>query len=932
MSATKVDPAAEPQDEGLAFVKTLDGLDTQVQGLIVTYNRRWEALRQLQDSADKQSHTKGFEGRLEAAGAALKEAETALKAPMRNLNEAAEDLLHCVYVLASRRKNPAIFYGKSSNSLASAKTLGENPAQEERTARRKEEQEALDGIDQVAISSGDTVKEINRLLDHTSTKRMAEEMDIVTYQSNAKRLFDRIQAEFNQAQASFTEDQGKVRKMREAINGFGLKSDNWVANLPHEIDATGSTKSMLASTDGFNAATDALRTAYTFLVRYDNFLDYAKGYAGSVGREFYTEASVEAFKDATRLHARRIEQQGLFSSYWTMGMALASAMIVAIVLIYLDNNLALKNWIIPVTGTAAAIGYIASLTLGRHARDGIMGDLRRALFESVSQTVDEPPTAGEPPPDRRANREVGRRSDDYFKFRKLLWKTFDKTTTSAAPSSPVTESSASLAKTLIGVSTSKWPIYENVMRRRNVGVLAAIAAVTVGLSLLTGSLDPRKSFAFISRTDELGSCVLERGRVLVATGGSYFVSPQESGSVTEIAKSLVLRIEPSEAATTANPTAKPDLPNCDERSDVKAPDQAALVTATDKLTGSVKAGLESVAKQIGTGQDNPAPLANLVGATKDLADNVKGGLDAVAGKLGTGTGQAEPVSLAGLVAATNALAYTVKAALQDAAKVVAGSPAPPGSGGSAPIVVPIIIDAPPADAPDMQAGPTFITQVYTTDGKVHDYGSGVMMLPIFLDPVVSNGDKQLGGDNGAIDTTQEAFFFGARSLSDPKLPDTGAKRKLLHEIASSYATCMAKAKDAFAKAGGKGTSPKLTLRIEGYASEKWETVNDPDQRKNLNLYLAEGRRNAVIQALEADAPSIEIEPKPVSLAFNRLADVDTAKVKGGFEFDSYSAMEASLAGKVPGGSQPEAPVDLLRRSVVISVDGELPEQCRPKAG
>lgn len=844
----------------------------------------------------------------------------------KNCSDQAKALFHAVYCLVSRQNSPAIFYNDKGNSLPLPQSVDDVP----------EERKALAAIQKVGISSADTIKEINRLLDLASAKRIAEEMDIVTYHSNAGRLFDRVKDEFGQGLKVFEQDRQSIDAQLADIGRF---------RSPLESVST-----RQAPANPNQPADDRLLAeAEEFLARYRNFLAYAGNYADRVGRDFYTEASVDAYKEATRPYAIRIEKTGLFGAKSALITGGLTGLVVAFALIVFDNNLVFKNWIIPTAAVAAIAAYAASVIFEKARRDSFMSALRGTLYDSVLENAAELPGGRGNQPgltrmDRILNTMKGKRSDQYFSFKKLIWKDFEKTSPKKnIRSKPL----SSELESFVNTSSSR----ESVTFLINAFTSIFFILAMLSPSFFSGTLGRDKQFAFISRTTELGSCVLERGRVLLASGGSYFVETLDGSPVTEIDKSLVLRIEPVDQdrttakqddaiapqsdetvgqvgpqakgiqpAETKRAVSQSNLPDCAApRPEPKASDQAALVTATEKLAGSVTEGLASVTKQIGTGQGNPA----LVGATKDLADNVEKGLGAIADKLGKGTGQDDASPLARLVGATGSLAANIK----EGAGLIASSQAP-----AAPIVVPIIINAPPAPpgAPEAQAsGPTFITQVYAADGKVYDYGSEAMMLPIFLDPVVSNGDKQIGGGDGVINTTQEAFFFGARSLSDTNLPDTGAKRKLLHEIASSYATCMAKAKDAFDKAGSKGASPKLTLRIEGFASEKWETVKDPALRKNLNLYLAEGRRNAVIQALEADSSAIEIVPKPVRLTFAQLTDVDTAKVTNGFEFDSYDAMEASLIGKVPGGSQPEAPVDLLKRSVIISVDGEPPQQCRP---
>jgi hypothetical protein len=963
MSATN-DPADNPQDEesefreaASRFSAALKDIDTNVQGLIKENRPLWDGLAQLLSRPGEEIETGKPDNRQAEIKTATDKALITLAEPRSRLEAAAEDFLHYVYELASRRKNPAIFYGERSNSLASAETLGDGNTLVGRNTRRVKEQKALDDIRQVAISSGDTVKEINRLLDLTSTKRMAEEMDIVTYQSNASRQFDRIQTEFNQAVASFKADQDDVGLMSEAVGDFKLKKDGWIkAMLPGVAAENKAVEPLLEA-----VSANLIITADTFLRRYKNFLVYAQSYASSVGGEFYTEASVEAYKDGTRVHAERIAKEGLFASLWTILVGLVAGLAVASTLILYDNNLALKNWLVPAACIAAVLAYLFSVRFGQIARDRIMNDLRQTLYDSVS---DSPVVLSPAAPKATAtgklwtwlktwsfDRWLGTRvletctalwgyldfshgdSDEFFRFSKIKWEDLDKGVTNSD------RTKDSLALKIYDVNKFKWPMNQSRTFLKNAGMLLAILAIPLIFSYYSDTFGRDRQFAFISRTNELGSCVLERGRILLATGGSYFVETRDGNPVTEITKSLVMRIEPSETATTTNPGPKPDLPNCaTPRPEPKAPDQMALVTATDRLGGSIKDGLNTVASRIGGGQDDPTPLANLAAATKDLADNVKTGLGTVAAKLGGST--PNPVSLADLTAATDKLASNVKNGLDAVAGRIPASPDSAGTqASSAPVVVPVIINAPsaPASAPQTQAGPTFITQVYTADGKVYDYGSGTMMLPIFLDPVAGSHDPSF--DKAGINTPEKAYFFGLTSLTNENLPNSKAKRALVHEIGARYTECMERTRIANEKAGNTGAAPRLKLSIEGYASEKWDGVEENATKQTFNLFLAEGRRAAIIQALGIDHPLIDIDKKPPPVTFGSWQDVHAGQISPTFVFEDYRAMKTSLEKRLPPlpGDEPSTEEkaqqeSILAHAAVISVDGETPPLCRPGAG
>ncbi|MGX5827983.1 hypothetical protein [Mesorhizobium sp. 43Arga] len=846
-----------------------------------------------------------------------------------NCSDKARALFHSVYCLVSRQDNPAIFYNDKGNSLPLPQSAEDVP----------EERKALGAIEKVGISSGDTIKEINRLLDLASAKRIAEEMDIVTYHSNAARLFDRVKDEFIQSLKAFERDQEAIDKKLTEIDQFRSPLKPAPAmQAPGNPDRSADDDKLLIG-------------ARQFLTRYRNFLDHARNYADRVGRDFYTEASVDAYKEATRPYAMRIEKTGLFAAYSALITGGLTGLVVAIVLIVFDNNLVLKNWIIPTAAVAAIAAYAASVFIEKIRRDSFMSALRGTLYDSVLENPAELPGGGENQPgltrmDRILTAMKGKRSDQYFSFTKLPWGSFNE-----IPSKKYLRSKplSSALERFVNTSSSR----DSVTFLINAAISLFFISLLLLPSLASGTLGHDKQFAFISRTAELGSCVLERGRVLLANGGSYFVETRHGNPVTEIDKSLVLRIEPlgqdettakqgdaiaarsdetagqnGSQAKGAQPTdakgsvPQSNLPDCAApRPEPKASDQAALVTATDKLTGSVTE-LASVADKLGTIHDNPVP-PDLVGATRDLAGNVEKGLGAIADKLGKGTGQDDASPLARLVGATGSLAANIK----DGAGRLASSQAP-----AAPIVVPIIIDAPPAQAsaPEAQAGgPTFITQVYTADGKVYDYGSGAMMLPIFLDPVTGNDDKAFW--EGGIDTEAKAFYFGLTSLSNPKLSNSETKQALLREIAARYNDCMERAKAAFDKAGNGAGTPRLKLRVEGYASEKWDGVDNGTKKQNLNLYLAEGRRAAIIQALGIDNPLIDIDSRPKPTKFTGWRDVRADEISRNFLFKDYGAMETSLARRLPPAEgNKTASIDILAHAAIISIDGDVPQECRPK--
>ncbi|TPM28237.1 hypothetical protein [Mesorhizobium sp. B2-3-4] len=841
-------------------------------------------------------------------------------------SDAAKAIFHNVYVLVSRQENPAIFYNGKGNSLPTPKGVD-----------IVEERKALGSIEKVAISSSDTVKEINRLLDLASAKRIAEEMDIVTYQSNAARLFDRVKDEFDQRLKAFELDQHSIDAMLTEIDNFRSP----LKPAP--------TRQAVGNPDRSAADDTLLAEASKVLLRYRNFLDYARNYAERTGRDVYTEASVDAYKEATRPCAIRIEKNGLFAAKSALITGGLTGLAVAIAVVVFDNNLVLKNWIFAATAIAVIAAYVGSVIFEKVRRDNFMSALRAAIYGSVLENKAElggngADRANPTRMDRLLNTVRGRRSDQYFSFNKFNWNDCDKRRLKTdSKSKPLASELDAFVKT----SSSR----ESVTFLGNALISMFIIALMLFPSYASGTLGRDKQFAFISRTTELGTCLLERGRVLLANGNSYFVETRGGNPVTEVDKSLVVRIEPVQlpepdqadaskkgknpqpvnADLVASTERVAKLPPCDTPRE-KTSDQTALLGAANLLADNIKGGFNTVADKLGqgTGTGGAPSLDGLVNATNGLAASVQTGLGAVADKLGKGTGQDDASPLARLVGATGGLA----ASIQEGAGRIAGTQ-------PSPVVVPVIIDAPaaPASAPEAHAGPTFITQVYTAGGKVYDYGGGTMMLPIFLDPVTGVQDKSFG--ETGIDTPAKAFYFGLTSLTNRNLPNSEAKSALLREIAARYTDCMERTKAIYEKAGNAAAAPRLKLSIEGYASEDWKAARNDQDRRDLNLYLAEGRRAAIIEALGIDHALIDIDSKPPPATFGRWQDVDAGKVSRSFLFKDYDAMAARLDQRLPplskDGKQPSPDekaeqAGILAHAAIISIEGETPPLCRPGAG
>ncbi|MBE1710658.1 MULTISPECIES: hypothetical protein [Mesorhizobium] len=996
MDETNTGLAGKTKDRD--FGAELIAIDATVRDQIESYNDSSRELARLEQEVAKNAETdlrrgrnpRGLDLRVDVAEKKTRAAQAELEKALKDFQAEVGDLFHDVYKLAGRQANPAIFYDAKSNSLASPQPGDQYDLVEERRA--------LADIKQVGISNSDAVKEINRLLDHASAKRIAEEMDIVTYHSNAARLFDRVKSEFEEALRLFNLDEKSIKAKRDLIKTFRKMSKDWITTGSQPSDV------VVGGSKAFQDSATVLTEADGFLAAYNAFLDYAKRYAGRVGSEFYTEASVDAFKEATREHAQRIEKQGVFQSPLTIFMGLVTGGAVALILIFLDTNLAFKNWTILMVGATIAIAYYLSGLFGQTARNNIMSDLRGTLYDSVLEKatdrpvdprsvkqarvalntgqpmarteVEQPVALAEPgqphtpvetgqPSNGSSVVAKGRRSDDYFKFEKLDWGLFrriaasvsESAASAAAPipnSGPAAPSSApiasaqvptpdngiatrsleaatlatnpasdsknaksastnpapsSLALRLADVSVNRWDIHKFRMRVKNgILLLGAVATVLI-MSLGSCSFDPmrRQDFAFVSRTNELGSCVLERGRVLLASGGSYFVETRNGKPVTEIAKSLVLRIEPIPRPEETTRTKQGYV-----RIGANEPQANAMQAAAGGATPPTL-GLPDC--------DDPHPEPT---ALSDTGVRVKQGLEAVAKKIGTNTEQSNPKSSADLVEAARLLAGGLKEGLEAVAQHIPESSGCPctTSPSVTPVVMPVIISMPPAATPDLQAGPTVLTMAYTSDGKGYEIGDGGMILPVFLDPVTGSYDPAFWGKKG-IDSVEKAFYFGTTSLTDPKLRGTEIRRKILKEYAASYTSCMKRARAAGAA--------KLKLIVEGYASEDWQAEKTDEERRNLNLFLAEGRRIAVINALEADPSLIEIENWPQQpKAFSSWSQVKADEVHGNFLFKDYGAMLEGLMKTLPQLRMDEKPMPIgfLAHTALVRIDGEVPEQCR----
>ncbi|TJW14951.1 MAG: hypothetical protein E5W82_09500 [Mesorhizobium sp.] len=813
-----------------------------------------------------------------------------VKSKLAPLGKIARPLVLGAYNLAASERGPIRFYA-GSNPLVLAQDMGAELSWS-RAA------EILGSITQACISNPDAAKECNRLLDHTSAKRIAEEMDVVSYHAEATRLFDRVRSEFSEASES----------IRKSLEGTGTDHEE-LKKLEGDRERLRKIAGRMRSIPDLSDDSDvdkclkAFETVDMFLIRRHEFLTYEKACADTMREDFGSESSIDAYKDATRPYALRIERQGLFASFWTIGMGLMAGTAVGVLLLVEDNNLFLKNWAIETAAAAALAMYGFSVWFGRMTREGQMLDLRNVLHSYIlgALTNAGPVARGRTADARKMAAAIAGQDLSYFKFPKLEWASFALPDAVATDGSiaingdsgnrrnahgPQERSDAATNATKRGALTRAlaaaargWLSWRKTkMLLLNAAILAVIVAIPLTLSAGFGTFGGQRTFALISQTPDQGRCILYRGHILLAANNSYYVTGISGGEVNEIPKSAILRIMPTDQLTETGPGR---LSDCTELRAKPEPTQI------------------SFAAPLEVKQDHTAMLD----AAKTIARRLTAGLRTLSEKIAMADGgtRACPQNCQGEARSPVAL----------------------------PVVVPVLVETQPAGSitNDRVVVPTIVTQIFTADGTVQDASSRRMiLLPFFTDPVAGKGNKHFGGADGIINMPEEAFYFGFTSLSDPKLSEAVPNKTLVGSIGAALKDCMDATKDAYDKEGRSSEAPKLRLTIEGYASRQWIGAGLTDPQKNdLNWYLAEGRRAAVIRALGiGNQKLIDIGPQPGDVSFTKLAEVDGKKIREGFQFASYKEMNDHLTSFL----EPAIPKEVLKRSVAITIENDELARCQ----
>jgi hypothetical protein len=276
---------------------------------------------------------------------------------------------------------------------------------------------------------------------------------------------------------------------------------------------------------------------------------------------------------------------------------------------------------------------------------------------------------------------------------------------------------------------------------------------------------------------------------------------------------------------------------------------------------------------------------------------------------------------------------------------------PPETASNQTIVVPILIESKqPTTMPDIvQEGPIFTTQLVSTDGTVREIGGqDKIILPFFTDPVTGR-DAVDYAPNG-VDQPWEAFHFGLNHVNDPVLSGKGKERKgvaedtLLKRIGSAFKRCVS---GADTKEAGGTSEPALTLSIRGFASEEWTgQVGEGTSKEELNWYLAEGRRLAVIEALDIRKDSrIGVNRGDGAVGMEALSGISRKTtspdqirkmrkdLEAGFQF-TQATMPVALGTwlkEIIGDGQPDqGEMRVLARSVVVEIEENALANCGVK--
>ena len=404
-----------------------------------------------------------------------------------------KDQLDCVEQLASRSESPASFYNDQGDPLTGDMSNTQTTI--------------IDKIRSVTPSNPDAVKEIERLLAHTTAKRIAEEMDVATYHAAASRHFNRLKQEAKDAKASIAKEIERIGPCEEAMAHFKALKQDEDKDL---IEALG-----VSDTAELARHCD---DAITFLPKYRNFLEFCRDGYDRMQRDFCHEATVEDFKDSTRQVADRVEQEGVFAAWRPILAGGAAAFLVGLVIVLLSNNVTLKDWTLPLMATAGLFVYGKSVGYGQTYRRDEIEALRSKIRQALNGFF----------VPRTAERSVLAASDEAtapFRFVKLAWgQKFATGGKEAREAKPVP------------IAPQDGLSRRNEMRAQNLRLIGLVCAGAASIALLLEMTWPQwdklpwtRSFAFVTRGPGQTLCTLTTGRILFSLGDRASVHRGDGG-------------------------------------------------------------------------------------------------------------------------------------------------------------------------------------------------------------------------------------------------------------------------------------------------------------------------------------------------------------------------------------------------------------------
>lgn len=412
------------------------------------------------------------------------------RAKHQTIAEEYRDLFDTVERLASRADSPASFYDKDGNPLTGdASNI---------------QATIIDKIVSVAPSNPDAIKEIERLLAHTTAKRIAEEMDVATYHAAASRLFDRLRQEARDAKKSISDEIKNIDRDESILATF--QELNPVRDK-YRIDALS-----LLSPEDFEkrCAIEA-----DFLKKYRKFLEFSSEGYDRILRDFSHEATVEAYKDSTREVANRVEQEGVFAAWRPISAGIGTAIVVGLVIVLLSNNVVLKDWTFTIMLAVGLLVYGKSVGFGHDYRRDEIEALRSRVRRVLSGFFGEPAKT-------QSESSMIPQKNEPFKFTKLAWNSHQDFVAA--------DFSAGDIRPEGGDSRLKR------MRRRNLKWALGAVALAVLFAFVSGPgwnwlQDPpwSRSFAFVTRGPSQTLCTLTEGRVLFAFGDRDYIHRRDGG-------------------------------------------------------------------------------------------------------------------------------------------------------------------------------------------------------------------------------------------------------------------------------------------------------------------------------------------------------------------------------------------------------------------